>query len=156
MTLTMEDIGAFVDGYVDAALWSTSIEAEHAARHNAATGEDRAADNSMLDIGMTGRDIDCGALASMAGDCEAFMRANETNLLIYCDAMGPWHGTDSRGYREDPAMARAGHDFWLTRCGHGCGFWDRDLGELGDRLSDAARAFGEVWMYVGDDGKVYV
>lgn len=21
---------------------------------------------------------------------------------------------------------RFGHDFWLTRCGHGAGFWDRD------------------------------
>lgn len=148
MTLTMEDIGAFVDGYVDAALWSTSIEAEHAARHNAATGEDRGADNSMLDIGMTGRDIDTESMAAMVSDCAAFMHANETDLLAYCElrTYDPSEGT---------VMSYAGHDFWLTRNEHGTGFWDRDTGDVGDRLSEAAHAFGEVYIYVGDDGKVY-
>ena len=36
-----------------------------------------------------------------------------------------------------------GHDFWLTRNGHGTGFWDRGLGDVGDRLSEIARRFGE-------------
>lgn len=49
---------------------------------------------------------------------------------------------------------RAGHDFWFTRNGHGVGFWDRrELDEdLGRRLSDAARRFGEVSLELGDDG----
>jgi hypothetical protein len=38
-----------------------------------------------------------------------------------------------------PIYAAAGHDLWLTSQGHGVGFWDRGLGELGDRLSKAAR-----------------
>ncbi len=50
---------------------------------------------------------------------------------------------------------QAGHDFWLTRCGHGAGFWDRGLGEIGDRLTDAAHAAGNVDLYLGDDGKIY-
>lgn len=50
---------------------------------------------------------------------------------------------------------RAGHDFWLTRNGHGAGFWDRGMGKLGDRLADAARAYGSVDLYVGDDKKIY-
>lgn len=49
---------------------------------------------------------------------------------------------------------QAGYDFWLTRNGHGVGFWDRDLGELGDRLSEAARICGEVWLFVSDDGEI--
>lgn len=49
----------------------------------------------------------------------------------------------------------AGHDFWLTRNGHGAGFWDRGLGPIGDRLADAARAFGEAYLYVGDDNLLY-
>lgn len=53
------------------------------------------------------------------------------------------------------AEGRICHDFWLTRCGHGCGFWDGDYGELGDRLTTAAKAFGEVDLYVGDDGLIY-
>lgn len=51
---------------------------------------------------------------------------------------------------------QAGIDFFLTRCGHGAGFWDGDYPELnGEVLSDAAKKFGEVWFYVGDDGKIY-
>lgn len=48
-----------------------------------------------------------------------------------------------------------GHDFWLTRNGHGAGFWDRGLGEVGDKLTEACRAFGEVFLYVGDDGQIH-
>jgi len=51
---------------------------------------------------------------------------------------------------------QAGHDFWLTRNHHGSGFWDRCLGELGDRLTAMAHPYGESYLYVGDDGLVYV
>lgn len=53
----------------------------------------------------------------------------------------------------DPSQA--GHDFWLTRNRHGAGFWDRGLGERGDRLTKEAHAYGGVDLYVGDDGKIY-
>jgi hypothetical protein len=52
--------------------------------------------------------------------------------------------------------ARCGHDFWLNRCRHGAGFWDRGLGEVGDRLSAASRVFGDPSLYIGDDGMIYV
>jgi hypothetical protein len=48
-----------------------------------------------------------------------------------------------------------GHDLWLTMQGHGAGFWDRGLGEVGDRLTAAAKTFS-VDCYVGDDGLVYL
>lgn len=51
---------------------------------------------------------------------------------------------------------QAGHDFWLTRNGHGAGFWDRGLGEVGDALSRAAKTFGSSDLYVGDTGDVHV
>jgi hypothetical protein len=51
----------------------------------------------------------------------------------------------------------AGHDFWLTRNGHGAGFWDGDWEEpIATRLTDASKAFGECNLYVGDDGKLYL
>lgn len=55
------------------------------------------------------------------------------------------------------SWARAGHDFWLTRNGHGAGYWDRDElpDDLRDRLSDAARKAGTVTLYRGDDGLTY-
>lgn len=50
----------------------------------------------------------------------------------------------------------AGHDFWLTRNGHGAGFWDGDWPEpAATILSVASRACGEYELYVGDDGKIY-
>ena len=37
----------------------------------------------------------------------------------------------------------AGHDFALTRNGHGTGFWDRGLGEMGDMLTEECKPYGE-------------
>lgn len=55
----------------------------------------------------------------------------------------------------------AGHDFWLTRNGHGAGFWDGDYkyasGEDdGDVLTALSKKFGERTLYVGEDSKVHV
>ena len=50
----------------------------------------------------------------------------------------------------------AGHDFWLTRNGHGCGFWDGDWSEpAGALLDQAAKAFKEITLETGDNGKLY-
>lgn len=48
-----------------------------------------------------------------------------------------------------------GHDFWLTRNGHGAGFWDRGLGAVGDSLSEAAKIGGSIDLYIGHDGRIY-
>ena len=48
------------------------------------------------------------------------------------------------------------HDFWLTRQGHGAGFWDGDYpDEIGDKLTEIANDFRELYIYVGDDGQLY-
>ena len=47
---------------------------------------------------------------------------------------------------------QVGHDFWLTREGHGAGFWDRGNGPQGDRLTELAKAYGpgpSFWMHDG-------
>lgn len=49
-----------------------------------------------------------------------------------------------------------GYDFWLTRNGHGAGFWDRGYGDLGDKLTAFAEKFGNVDVIKGDDGKAYI
>ena len=36
----------------------------------------------------------------------------------------------------------AGHDFALTRNGHGTGFWDRGLGTIGDMLTEECKPYG--------------
>lgn len=40
-----------------------------------------------------------------------------------------------------------GHDFILTANRHGAGFWDRGLGERGERLTEMAHPYGEISAY---------
>lgn len=47
------------------------------------------------------------------------------------------------------------HDFWLTRNGHGAGFWDGDYNEkLGKALTILSATFNEVHL-IAEDGKIY-
>lgn len=41
-----------------------------------------------------------------------------------------------------------GTDFWLTRNGHGAGFWDRGY-DVGRELSDACKPYGEHYLELG-------
>ena len=59
---------------------------------------------------------------------------------------------------EDYGYTQFAHDLWLTRNGHGAGFWDRtDLAskEVLDKLTAIAEGMGSKDLYVGDDGTVY-
>lgn len=81
------------------------------------------------------------AINEMIADCERFQRENHETLGDYYD-----FGLDEE---------QAGVDFWLTRCGHGAGYWDRGAEEAGDKLTAAAKAFGNCDLYRGDNGKIY-
>lgn len=48
-----------------------------------------------------------------------------------------------------------GHDFWLTRNGHGAGFWDRGLGAIGEALTQASKPYGDVYLFAGCDGYIH-
>jgi hypothetical protein len=45
-------------------------------------------------------------------------------------------------------MEQAGNDFFLTRNGHGAGFWDRGLGSSGEAMSLIARSMGESSAFI--------
>lgn len=94
-----------------------------------------------LDANYSISDLAPSTQAKMQSDCDAFRAAN--NIPEYNDST----------YSDEE---KAGHDFWLTRNGHGAGFWDRGLGDIGEELTEAAHAFGEQDLYVGDDGKIYI
>ena len=49
-----------------------------------------------------------------------------------------------------------GHDLWLTRNGHGAGFWDRGLGALGERLTETAKAMSEAYSFVDLNEYVHI
>jgi hypothetical protein len=78
-------------------------------------------------------------IAKAKEDCAEFQEVNYEDLSEYCDLTGHTGGVD----------------LWLTRNRHGAGFWDRGLGDLGKRLTDAAR-LGECNSYVGDNGLIYL
>jgi hypothetical protein len=123
------ELEAFLSSYREAALWSS---------HNELHDEDPEEQPENLEDQET-----CAALdASMRSDCEDFLTAHAPLLA---QAM-----TES-GYD----IEQAGHDFWLTRNHHGAGFWDRGLGKVGDELTEAAHAYGEVDLYLGEDGMVH-
>jgi len=61
----------------------------------------------------------------------------------------------TNGLIDELESSQVGHDLWLTRNGHGAGFWDRGLGELGDKLTIIAKSMGEKHLYRGDDEKIY-
>ncbi len=55
---------------------------------------------------------------------------------------------------DDWTEEQAGHDFWLSRNGHGAGFFDRNLPN-DDKLQSLARKFKEINLYVGEDNLIY-
>lgn len=95
-------------------------------------------DGDPLDENYAMTDLDPATVDQMIADCDKFTADNAADL-------------------EGEDMSLAGHDFWLTRNGHGAGFWDGDWEEKkGERLSKSAMAFNESDLYVGDDGKIYI
>lgn len=81
--------------------------------------------------------IDPESLQKMTEDCQRFQSANNEDI--------------------ESDLHHAGRDFWYTRNGHGCGFWDGDWPEaIGRRLTASAESYGEQTLYLGDDGKLYV
>lgn len=60
------------------------------------------------------------------------------------------HPADLAKYLNTYSETALIHDYWLTRNGHGAGFWDRGLGETGERMSSLARTDGEYYLYSND------
>jgi hypothetical protein len=91
-----------------------------------------------LDDNYTIRDIDKSSINTAKKDLNKFL----SKAQKYID-------------EDDIDDGQVGHDFWLTRNGHGAGFWDRG-GEHDDALAKLCKPFRELNPYVGDDGKVYI
>ncbi len=152
---TAQTLDAFTLGYIEAAMWTlldtfyacedcefTTRDSEENTRHcPECGGRMRERTESCDHLGL--HDIAEETLAKAREDCAAFQAANRIELA---EASG----------EQDRDDAHHGHDFWLTRCGHGVGFWDRGYSErVSTALTNAAHAEGNVDWYLGDDGKVY-
>ncbi len=118
--MTQPKLDAFTRAYLEAALWTSDPEPR--------SGEWCESDRWNIAA------IDPAGIAQAIEDCKAFQEANRADLDEVSDT-----------FRTDDSQH--GHDFWLTRNGHGAGFWDRGYGELGKRLSAAARVYGAVNVF---------
>lgn len=87
-------------------------------------------------------DLDAAAQSRARRDCELFYRCFHRLFGAAC-----LHG--------DP-VEQAGHDFLLTREGHGCGFWEDDdwAAPVGDILTAAAHLFGGQIVLTAADGRL--
>jgi hypothetical protein len=129
------DLEVFVEHYVLAALWS-SIE-----------GTDPSGGKPLDDPKYSGK-LTRKARAAMREDCQAWLNTNAelcAELRAKAEEFGYGEHVDCGTV--DPIAAACAHDLWLTRNGHGCGFWDRGLGELGERLTASAKRAGERTLY---------
>lgn len=123
-------LDAFTTAYIGCALWSSTDNADESG------GEP-------LDDNFGPEDLTPEALVTMQADCKSFYEDpnNAEGLDLWRNAFG--------------SDEQAGHDFWLTRNGHGAGFWDRFYGETdesraGEALSKAAEIYGSAELYVND------
>lgn len=123
---------SFTQAYITCALWSSNDES---------TPEG----GVPLDDNYSKDDIAPKTLQAMKNDCEVFYKANLSLI----------ESEDLRRIPDSDVYGSAGHDFWLTRNGHGAGFWDGDWPIHGEALTLASKAFSEVYLYVGDDGKIH-
>lgn len=129
----MHDLDEFTRAYVTCALWSSHDESDESG------GEPMDANYDVDDFAPE-------TLARMIEDCAWFQTLCADDINVCCLHFSPEYGD----------VERAGHDFWLTRNGHGAGFWDGRWSEPGaTRLDEWSRVFGESTLYAGDDGKIY-
>lgn len=87
-------------------------------------------------------------LKKIAKECETFENDNAEDLAHYAEGYTP-----KQGYS---VYECAGHDFFLSREGHGSGFSDRGKHPCFERLEKAASKYRESSPYIGDDSLVYV
>lgn len=128
-------LDAFTRGYIEAMFFTSDLlphlgELEH----------------------ITTADLAPSTLEQIKVDCAKFQEENKATLAL--------------AYSYAPVEydeIRAGRDFWYTRNGHGTGFWDRGLGGgrlraymVGDKLTEACKAWRSIDLYLGNDAKLYL
>lgn len=118
-----------IDGYMD-------VPSDHALAG--------ISEHEPLDSYFSYEDFDEKSLRKAEWDCDAFFDLLESEGLYEF----------ARQFADDNYVA---HDFWLTRRGHGAGFWDGDYGDdLGDKLTELCEGFGNQYVWVDESGKLHL
>lgn len=103
----VDSLDEFTGGYIEAAFWTENAPGVSTEEWQADDDHDEGSIPG--DVGLS--DMAPRARAAIVADCLAFQADNAALL--------------AEAYATGYSAARAGHDYWLTRNGHGAGYWDR-------------------------------
>ena len=130
------EVSTILDHYLVALVWSTTH-------------------TYMNDDGAEGETVELDSIdAAYSDNLRADSRKDIESFLDTATEM-----LEAKGYTWDDythGEEQIGHDFALTRNGHGAGFWDRGDGDIGDILTAASKVLGGADAYLGDDGLIYI
>lgn len=105
----------------------------------------------------SGDEEDQDALDDTEISLESFDTLSKQGIISDCTKFM----TDNHKLLKGLSMSQSGHDFWLTRNHHGTGFWDRGLGEIGDKLTTESFNYSALNAFIlkeeegtGETGKI--
>lgn len=130
---SLPDLDPFTRAYVQAMLFSETDELTE-------DGGDPLDDNYGIEH------IDRDTLDMMIADCAKFQEYYGSLLTA----------ENFVGRRDCSVAEMAGHDFCLTRNGHGAGFWDGDWSDdVASVLTEGAKSFSSFNLCIGEDGFIH-
>ena len=110
---SIEQLDDFTESYILCMLWTEYDE-----------------NGDALNLSWKMSDFSDESLKTIIEECKAFQQENRELLD---QAYNLYNVADYSG------ESMAGHDYWLTRNGHGVGFWDRNFGDVGEQLTKACQ-----------------
>lgn len=143
-------------GYIECALWTEEDNLKDQMPDDVSISDTENEDESELDkliritndfnkktfINFSREDIDSDSMIQAYTDIKQFINLAGQEAIIYAiNEMG---------------LSRLGHDIWLTRNGHGAGFFDHSYDDHIEKiLMNAARQLKSADLYIGDDMKLH-
>lgn len=130
------DLNEILDGYYTAALWSSTYQGEDP---DIDVDEDN--DKSFDDLGYDTSAISNKLKQTTLRDLSGFLSHIDGDEKAVAEL---------KKYLNETNASNFGHHFWLSRNGHGAGFFDHRC----NTLQKQARSFGEVNLYADAHGKI--
>lgn len=135
--MTNDYLDKMTRAYLVCALWASTHFGESMRLPNGDVVNDGENLNDHFDVD----DIPADEIAIAREDCADFLLANVA-LLRECKMRAAY------------CADQCGMDFWLSRNGHGAGFFDRGLAH-GATLHSAAKVYGSRDLFIGADFLVH-
>jgi len=135
---TKLDIKKIMDSYLECAIW---------------TEEERMQEDEVSEYGELGDDSEIRDIVTDSMDLNIHNFSDDSKIQAYSDIQQflTLIGDTANIMTEE----QLGHDLWLTRNGHGAGFWDRGYDEADvDVLNKACEQLGQTDLYIDDNGVI--